>query len=334
MPTNDDIEQLLKKYRKPADPKKPEIDLPPPAAPRTLPTSSAAPAAHDTWLDRANKWGDEADTGILKRFAGAATGIPRAINAGIGLVAPSLSAKMGDLAEQVPGVKRMQEFAAEPSQSWPETIGGLGGLAVMGGVPKAAAAPAVYAGGGKFIPGMAPPISRTAKLAEATARGAAAGAATDPDSPGTGAIVGGATAGLAPVAGQVMRSSAGQAAIGHAVRTIPAGIATGLASHFGLPKEWLLGVGLPALVQTYHSQSGTKIADVGKAAARKIGRKLQRLPSTAVGAGAGEAASAGGMTGIMERAGGLEDQWFGDSEPEPTPTPFVPLGETLRQVRQ
>lgn len=103
---------------------------------------------------------ESVDTGIKRGVAGL-TGIPRAANAALGMVAPEFSAKLGDLAEQIPGMKRLEEFAAEPSANWGETLGYLGGLALTLGT-----------GGG------ARGLSALANAARATRAGAATKAAT------------------------------------------------------------------------------------------------------------------------------------------------------------
>jgi hypothetical protein len=67
----------------------------------------------------------KAGQGVAKFGAQTLTGIPRAINAGIGLASPNLREKLGDLAERIPGVKRMEAFAASPSEGGWETAGNV-----------------------------------------------------------------------------------------------------------------------------------------------------------------------------------------------------------------
>lgn len=103
-----------------------------------------------------------AGQGVAKFGAGAVTGLPRLANAGIGLISPRLSESLGDLAEKVPGVKRMENFAAAPSESKAENLGYYGALGASMAVNPFRAL------------GMAEPIPGVMNLASAPGREAAA----------------------------------------------------------------------------------------------------------------------------------------------------------------
>ena len=330
-----DLDKFLKDIgEEPADRAKP-LDRPDAAA---EPTRSAGKL---DWQQRAGK-------GVAKSLAGTVTGIPRVINAGIGLASPSLRNTLGDLAEQIPGVKRMEDFAAEPSESWAETFGRLGGegaqlllgpgelklgeklagktlpgtfkagegFAAEEGARVAGKAASVKPGmdiPGKFVSNVgkasrgrkgfrggkpfafgraaagAPFIEKAGNAAEIAARGGVAGAVADPSNPGAGFALGAGTAGLAPLAGQFLRSGAGQYIAGHAPRYAAAAAVTGLGHTLGIPAHWLWTVGLPALVERWHSPVAQKIARGGKKAADYAGRALQvdpRVTGGLTGAGA------------------------------------------------
>ena len=144
MPLTD--EELLKLYGGRRD-KKAGGDPAPEDKPAAAATEEKPFNPDDYWWERSGK-------GMRKAVAGAVTGIPRAVNAGIGLFSPDLQETLGDLAEKVPGVKSLEDFAQQPSESWAETIGGLGASTMMavGGAPaKAATAlPGVFQAGQGF----------------------------------------------------------------------------------------------------------------------------------------------------------------------------------------
>jgi hypothetical protein len=119
----------------------------------------------------------KAGQGVAKFGAQALTGIPRAINAGIGLAAPNLRENLGDLAERIPGVKRMEAFAASPSEGGWETAGNVAatgasmlvnpfkafGIAQkLPGVVNAVSAPGREAAA--FTPKLAPVVNRLSEV--------------------------------------------------------------------------------------------------------------------------------------------------------------------------
>ena len=114
-----------------------------------------AAAAEEKPFNPDDYWWERSGKGMRKAVAGAVTGIPRAINAGIGLFSPDLQETLGDLAERVPGVKSLEEFAQQPSESWAETVGGFGANTMMavGGAPARAATalPGVFQTGQGFV---------------------------------------------------------------------------------------------------------------------------------------------------------------------------------------
>jgi hypothetical protein len=119
MAKNSNSNQSLDDYLK-------EIGAPPVggAAPAASAPASASSPGHVPTYDELD-YQQKAGQGVAKFGAQALTGIPRAINAGIGLASPNLREKLGDLAERVPGVKRMEAFAASPSEGGWETAGNV-----------------------------------------------------------------------------------------------------------------------------------------------------------------------------------------------------------------
>jgi hypothetical protein len=73
--------------------------------------------------------------GLAKSGAGTLVALPRLANAGVGLVSSRWRNKLGELAEQVPGVKSLEEFADSPNKNWAESAGYWGGegLQLFGG---------------------------------------------------------------------------------------------------------------------------------------------------------------------------------------------------------
>lgn len=305
--------------------------------------------------------------GLAKSGAGTITGIPRAINWGISFASPQLSSTLGDLAERVPGVKSMEEFAASKNETWGESLGYWGGegaqffgpglVAKAAKIPKAIEAAKVAEeafSAGKFTKGagFAPegekalaegvvskePMSlpgkfsttkagpwgevagegfrptamsdleriareetaaRNAKLGtetvpkykspgrrvgEAVLKGGVAGAMTDPNDPGPGALAGAATGGAVPLSGAILRSGAGQYIAGHAGRYAAASGIMAVGHALGIPAHWLWTIGLPALVERWHSPTARTIARAGQKGARKIARGARRTPGSIPGA--------------------------------------------------
>jgi hypothetical protein len=258
--------------------------------PEQTPLTSGIEAIHDFVgaHDPLNQGEIEGGRGVAKSLAGTATGIPRAINAGIGLFDPAARQSLGAMAERVPGVKRMEQFAAEPSQSWAETAGyaGATGAQLLAGPTQL---PGKFAAGQGFVR-TAP--SRAGTAISVPARGAAGGAATDPENPGAGAVTGALTAGLTPGLGALAQSRAGQYVANNAMRGTTALAVTSIAEAAGLPAHWLWAVGIPELIRFYHSPLGSKLGAAGERGAVKVGGALQRALPTAVGGAAGSAAGA------------------------------------------
>ena len=329
MPLTD--EELLKLYGGRRD-KKSGGD----PAPEDKPVAAAAEEKpfnpDDYWWERSNK-------GMRKAVAGVATGIPRAINAGIGLFSPDLQETLGDLAEKVPGVKSLEDFAQQPSESWAETIGGFGAntlMAVAGAPARAATAlPGVFKAGEGFVSGAASQsvgaaaakpavtlpgkfvgnsggrtaagqfvgarrgfiptgpkvgasgLEKLARGAQMAGTGAAAGAGTDPQNPGAGAIAGAAGGVAGPVLSRFVQSPVGRYMAG-----------AGLGAELGYQAyEWLRGRG--------HSDSAIISAITGGTLfmlLRGHGSPFRRILGPAMGRGAG--AVAGPLSGTGGRVGG------------------------------
>jgi hypothetical protein len=109
-----------------------------PAAPAGKDAAAPAPAPGEKGaitqaLESFEEGSQARNTGMMRAVAGVVTGIPRAANAGIGYFKPGWAKTLGDVAERVPGVKRMEEFAAEESKDRNESIGyGLGQIGMLG----------------------------------------------------------------------------------------------------------------------------------------------------------------------------------------------------------
>jgi hypothetical protein len=258
--------------------------------PEQTPLTRGIEALHDFVgaRDPLNQGEIEGGRGVAKSLAGAATGVPRAINAGIGLFDPAARQSLGAMAERVPGVKRMETFAAEPSRSWAETAGYVGGTGAQL-LAGPAQLPGKFAAGQGFV--RAAP-SRAGAAVSVPARGAAGGAATDPENPGAGAVSGAITAGLSPGLGALAQTRAGQFTAGQAARGAAFAGVEGLAHFMGVPMDWLWKIGIPELMVFYHSPVGRGLDRMGRAAAMKGGGALQRALPTAVGGAAGSAEGA------------------------------------------
>lgn len=322
----------------------------------------------DYWWERSGK-------GMRKAVAGAVTGIPRAVNAGIGLFSPDLRETLGDLAEKVPGVKSLEDFAQQPSESWAETIGGLGASTMMavGGAPARATQvlPGVFTTGQGFVrpavtratgvggamPRTVPPpasvaapitlpgrfvgnsggrtatgqfvgarrgfvptgpragasgLEKLARAAQMAGTGAAAGAATDPQNPGAGAVAGAFGGVAGPVLARFLRHPIGQ---------YMAGI--GLGGEIGYHAyQWLKGKGQSDSFIARAAIDGTLFMIL-----RGHGSPFRRILGPAMGRGAeavaGPLAATGGRVGGAlggAAASSVEDDYTAPS-PEPTEEP-------------
>lgn len=310
MPRDPEFDKLLYGDQAPPGAQKPKSAAPTPSGTMPTGTTPAAPmppgtqgpitrgleavhsfvGAHDPLADTEREMG----RGVAKSLAGTATGIPRAANAALGLIDPSMRQSLGDLAEQVPGVKRMEEFAAEPSQSWGETAGWLGGSGaqLMAGP---ATLPGKFIAGQGFVRGAPTVAGRAGQAATNVAKGGAAGAMMNPEDPSAGAVTGAATAGLAPGLGALMGSRYGRYIANNAMRGTTAAAVTGLAAQLGMPAHWLWAVGVPELIRFYHSPLGSKLGAFGEQAATRAAGALERAAPAAVGA------TTGGAEGEAER---------------------------------
>lgn len=276
--------------------------------------------------------------GSAKSIAGTAVALPRLANQAIGLASPSLRDRLGDLAERIPGVKRLERFADEPFQSAEEKAGYYGtegaqflfgpgelklGAKLLGKLPKAAkfsskaaegAAPARAAesfvaeapGGEKVlslkgegpIPGgrqafepVTHPAARTAERGiDFAARGALAGAITDPQDPGTGAVTGAVTGGALPLAGKALQSKPGQWIAGQIARRGPYAAIDAIAQSIGIPSHLLWETGIAEAILFYHAPGGKILDPAGRKAASWLGRALTRTNPLASGAVGGSLA--------------------------------------------
>jgi hypothetical protein len=101
---------------------------------KILRPSGKAPAATPASDDDSPNAAD-VGRGLAKSGAGTLVALPRLANAGIGLVSSRWRNKLGELAEQVPGVTSLEEFADSPNKNWAESAGYWGGegLQLFGG---------------------------------------------------------------------------------------------------------------------------------------------------------------------------------------------------------
>ncbi|HEY2108093.1 MAG TPA: hypothetical protein VGH29_20010 [Candidatus Binataceae bacterium] len=238
--------------------------------------------AHDPLASTEQEMG----RGVAKSVAGTATGIPRAANAALGLIEPSMSRSLGDLAERVPGVKRMEEFAAEPSQSWSETAGYLGGAGTQL-LAGPAALPGRFVPGRGFVP--ATRAQQAGNVGKSVIGGAAGGAMADPENPSAGALTGAATGGLAPLAGAALKSRPAQYMAGHYGAYGLGAALTAIGEAVGIPAHYLWMAGVLPLIERYHSPTSRAIRAGTKATVGGTGTALERASPRAVGATAGEA---------------------------------------------
>ncbi|HEX3522869.1 MAG TPA: hypothetical protein VHT52_12365 [Stellaceae bacterium] len=94
------------------------------------PSGKAPPAAAASSSDStADDEGGVLDVGrgALKSLAGTAVALPRLANAGVGLASSRWRNRLGELAEQVPGVQSLESFADSPNKTWGESLGYWGG---------------------------------------------------------------------------------------------------------------------------------------------------------------------------------------------------------------
>jgi hypothetical protein len=213
--------------------------------------------------------------GMGKGAAELGVGAARLAGKGIGLVSPAAQSKLGQLAEQVPGVQQLEEFADRPYEDPGEVAGSLG-MSVLGGAAAERgiasgvtglvgrmtplARYARGAGGASVVPTTAGKITRyAAPAAGAVGAGAIGGAAGDPADPVTGAEVGAATGFVPSALGRAMRSRAGQYLGGSLTRS-----AAGAAMHGVAPGAGMFAHGLRHTVVSYHSPMGQWLQKFGK----------------------------------------------------------------------
>lgn len=247
--------------------------------------------------------------GIGKAGAEAAVGAGRLAGKGIGLVSPSMQTSLGAMAQRVPGVKQLEQFADRPDEDPGETAGNVLGSFLVGpetgaGVLEPRIASFLdsihplarmtrtrglgeYAAThSRFVP---TPMGRVAKVAAPAgalaARGAVGGAIANPDDPVTGAEVGAVSGAVPGLLGRGMQSPTGKY-LGGALARGAAGAATGGALGYGLGGEHgamsgagtglSLGLihGAKHTAVSYHSPVGRWLQKFGKGMFDKSGRFL------------------------------------------------------------
>lgn len=243
-------------------------------------------------------WQQAAGRGVAKEGASLLTGAAHLANRGLGLVAPETSRKLGDLAERVPGVRQMEEFAAEPYQSFAEGVGGTA-LDVFGAgaTPELGLGRGISAlankiaptmryvrgarGGARLVPTTFGKITgKAATAAETAGKGAIGGAVANPDDPVTGAEIGAAAGAAIPGVGGAMRSPVGQFFGGSLARSLPsAALGAGIGYRHGGVEGGIEGAltgaaihGVHHSIRSYHSPVGHWLHSFGKKAFDKAGR--------------------------------------------------------------
>jgi hypothetical protein len=262
-------------------------------------------------------WQQAAGQGALRETANLGIGAARLA----GQVLPgSVRKTLGQAAQSIPGVSRLQEFADAPAEGPAEYLGsGAVDLATGGAMPAfrlgdAAAAmlpkaTPIFAGGGRGFRAIANPTA--AKIAryggdvgETAAKGALGGAVANPDDPMTGAMAGGGAALGGRALGAGLRTHTGQE-IGGALSRY--GIPTGVGYAVGGLPGAAAGGGLGAIANQvggaarhtahrYYSPLGQRLDRFGRAVFDSTGRFLGYMPATA-GIAAGRASGGGVQRG-------------------------------------
>lgn len=317
---------------KPGDPAAPANAVPP----ATSATTSAAPAASPGLLAPLGEtaamvhravagegapgrtptyaemdWQQRAGQGAAREMARLGIGAGRLAGQ---FLPTTVRRTLGDLAGQVPGVKRMEDFAAAPAEGPMEYLGqGAADIATAGLTPSLRlgdlAAKAVtrtapvwvnpLGAGGRWMAGAANPGTRAAarlagNIAERAGTGAVGGAIMDPEDPLTGAEYGAGGSVGAAALGRAMQSQFGQNLGGTLMRYLPASAAYALLHHLGVGELGAVGGGALAHgvahgIRGYHSPMGRALHGVGTAAAERTGTAIERnLPA---GIEAGKAAA-------------------------------------------
>jgi hypothetical protein len=263
--------------------------------------------------------------GMAKGAAEFGVGATRLAGKGLGLISPGAQSKLGELAEQVPGVPRLEQFADRPYTDLAEAAGDLGGSILSGGAIERGITTGLVrgvdaltplarmtrtpAGQLTFVPTTAGKITKyAAPAAGAVGAGAAGGIAGDPEDPVTGAEVGAATGFVPGAVGRGMRSRAGQYLGGSLARS-----AAGAAMHGAAPGAGLFAHGLRHTVVSYHSPMGQWLQKFGKGLFDQGGRLIGWInPLT------------GGFVASNALGGGPTD----DSAPDPYQQPSPPVAST------
>ena len=138
-----------------------------------------------------------------------------------------------------------------------------------------------------------PNIARTQRTAakagrwvEGTAKGAAAGALADPDDPSAGAVIGGTTAGLLPMASAALRSRALRRAGGFALPSAATGAAIHLGAGLGLPKQMVIGAAIHN-IRWHSSPAGRVLYRWGRYLTDRTGKMVGEISAPLAGYGAG-----------------------------------------------
>lgn len=268
--------------------------------PERAPAGSASAGEGETARPPAEQPSWPITRGITRGLTGMALGAPKLAGQ---LLPTSVRNTLGQVAENIPGVRQTREFAAEEPKSTTEAVANIGsqiGAGMLAPELGLGAKAAQVVNPAKFVRGagwVSPPsalgsATRTlGNLAEQAGKGAAGSMITDPDEPGTAAIAGGASGVVPKVAGKAMSSPTGRY-LGGKTGQLGAYLAVEeMLRNLGVPASlsWLLAA--PAFKYAT-SPAGRPIARAGQAAFDKAGRFLGYINPAAVGAGVGQATRA------------------------------------------
>lgn len=282
----------------PATPEKPSY-----APPETPSEAPAEPSPEG----EENRWYSQAFRGGMRGLAGLASQAIR--------LAPYASPittfnaeDIGEYLQNRPWVQGLNEFAEEPSQSWPETIGyGAGTIAGTAAIPGVGAEALAERGatalasryGPKYLSSIGEwvrsPAQRqierlmqryfrpTSRAIDRAAAGAAGGALGSPDDPATGAL-GGAVAGAAlPGAQSVLRTQTARKLGQH---LLPSGIAALAQQHLTGVSPWLAWPMIHQ-IRWLHQPTGERLGRMGQWIVDESGKIVGVLPGGTAGYYAG-----------------------------------------------
>lgn len=289
MATDDEMNKLLKERG--YDPKTGQKVGAQPAAPSAQP-----PAADPAKPYEDMSWTEKMGEGVAKSAAQTGVAIPR-------LAEYALPQSAGEAIEGSPTFQRMEQYAESPFEGggWDragywlteaaQMLMGPGELKLGSRLGTKFFPRPVFTKGAGFAAAPNRALKAGGDVAEAAARGGAAGAQMDPKDPGTGAVAGAVGGSLSPTLGALAQSPAGKFLGEHIPRIAASGVVEELARHLGVPREALWMSGIIPFLRWWHSPFGRKIGEAGGRATKAAGDYLR--PAGHAPQAAGAAAGAG-----------------------------------------